>query len=136
MYHSLHSALAKAGKSVLLVDQEDTYGSQYASFTLEALTQAAKGVVRPSLTAESEGDRTPGLDGSRGEAEGPATSAPRDAQQEDRRFVHLRPFRMPLHGVESCGLQSAEPSADLGDKASRLHILDLMPKAGFYCLVK
>ena len=57
------SALAKAGKSVLLVDQEDTYGSEYASLTIESLRQAARGVPQPSLTAEQPQPPQHGGDG-------------------------------------------------------------------------
>ena len=151
------SALAKAGKSVLLVDQEDTYGSEYASFTLEALVQAARGVVQPSLTAEGPDaptghqvettecpdapcDVSMGVmalskdgrvtqPGAGDDASGTAAGmADAAGASREVRRVPLPAFRLPLHGVER-HIDPAGEELDQSKKASRSYILDLLPKA-------
>ena len=142
------SALAKAGKSVLLMDQEDTYGSEYASLSLAALMQAARGVEKPSLTAEATCPM-PGIvcdDGAVGhalhEAVGSHAGASLASLPTAERSMHIGgineknkirvpipPFRPPLWGVQ--GFVAPGEDGDSGTDSGRrakAFILDLMPK--------
>lgn len=116
-----HSALAKAGQSVLLIDQEDTYGSEHASFTLEALRQSAMG-RSPSLTAEAEAP----MPSARSSLM--AQRAVAGAAARGLLVAPLPAFRLPLHGIEGFTTAAARRIA------SRGYILDLMPKVRAPCM--
>lgn len=98
------------------------YGSEYASFTLGALLQAAKGVTQPSLTADIQVRRDDEGGQDRGRGDTVAAHPPLHSAEGGQLIVHLQPFHLPLHAIEHCGnlLPESEPS--------RSYILDLIPK--------
>ncbi len=101
---------------MLLAEQEDTYGSDYASITLDALRKAAQGIV-PSLTEDH--DAAAALHG--GEVVG--TCEQHDCSDPSQTLrLPLPPFVPPLERVS----HFSSPSA--AARASRAFILDLMPK--------
>lgn len=133
----LRSALAKAGRSVLLIDPEDTYGSEGASFTLEALRQAALGVQDVSLTAEaasslaaagSQAAHSCSLHaGGQEQAAAPAaagTASSGPQLEPGVLTVPLPRFQLPLHGVQGYAL----PSEAQAKQAPGSYVLDLQPK--------
>lgn len=130
----LRSALAKAGRSVLLIDPEDTYGSEGASFTLEALRQAALGVQDVSLTAEpasssaaagSQAAHCSAHAAGQEQAAAPAAATSTGPQLGPGVLaVPLPRFQLPLHGVQGYAL----PSEAQAKQAPGSYVLDLLPK--------
>ncbi|GAX83511.1 hypothetical protein CEUSTIGMA_g10936.t1 [Chlamydomonas eustigma] len=126
------SALAKLGQSVLILDQEDTYGQEYASITLESLRQTAAGFPA-SLTAEAD---TNGPDAHAhnadmstqaaelcGEDQAQGRSVPKGSIE--MLTIALPGFKPPLHNFTHV------TSSSFTQLPSKLFILDLMPKIMF-----
>lgn len=94
-------AVAKAGDTVLIIEPEDSYGSEFSSCTLDTLEK----LLQPALSAPQA-----------------APVAPASAAVGDADIVHLPQFRLPIDGLQCWSL----PGADLGARGS--YILDLAPK--------
>ena len=102
-------ALTKAGKSVLLLDPTDVYGSGFASFTLAGLAGSTDPEVNPNLArTAAAGEHSSNVDLS--------------AMQQ----VPIPQPDLPISGVESW----ERPGAGAGIGSERSYILDLAPKVG------
>uniref|UniRef100_A0A7S3QW78 Rab GDP dissociation inhibitor n=1 Tax=Dunaliella tertiolecta TaxID=3047 RepID=A0A7S3QW78_DUNTE len=105
----LAGALVRAGKSVLLIDQTDVYGSEEASFTLAGLMGSTDPQLNPNIApADPQGQQL----------QGAAPMLPSPAMQ----LVRIPQPALPISGVEVWSV----PEADLGNQ--RGYILDLAPK--------
>jgi RAB protein geranylgeranyltransferase component A len=113
--HNLHpyytrSCLIKAGRSVLLLDQSDVYGSACASFTLAGLQGFSDPAHNPNLAQEPSQGRSEVID--------------HDLVGASFRLLPVNP---PLLPVEPANLVPQPLSSSVGP--SRGYILDLAPRA-------
>eukprot|EP00798_Chlamydomonas_sp_ICE-L_P013939 gene13939-19875_t len=121
------SALAapKDGTSVLLIDEDDTYGSDYASFTLGSMEASAAGKRTGAVGPISDSHRLATEPRPEQGDTGSSLEKKQEKQEEEEegvREVALPELRLPISEVEIFRL----PGVDIGRE--RAFILDLLPK--------